>query len=129
MDPISDFIVKIKNAADADIRPVSVPYSKIKFELAKILEREGFIQKLSTKGKDPVSRFIEFEISYDSHGPKINGVERISKFSKRVYLKNKELASGRKGRGRLILSTSKGLMTDREAAKERSGGEALFRIW
>ncbi len=128
-DPISDLLIRIKNAAQTGKKHASVSYSKIMLNLLEVLEKEGFVEKISQKGKKPGDRSIEFEISYDGSKPKVKGTERVSKFSRRVYLKNKDIAAVRKGFGRVILTTPKGVMADREAIKENIGGEALFRIW
>lgn len=127
-DPISNMIVSIRNAAAAGKSSAVFPYSKMKMDLATILEKEGFLKSVSQKGKKD-GKLIEVEIFYNEGRPKIKGTKRISKFSRRIYLKSKEIKPVKRGFGKLILSTPKGLMTDVDAKKIKVGGEALFEIW
>jgi small subunit ribosomal protein S8 len=127
-DPIADMITSLKNAGEAGKRFVVVPFSKLKFAVAEVLKKEGFIKTISKKGKR-VSKFIEIELSYEGDSPKIKGAERISKFSRRVYLKSSELRRVEGDAGRLILTTPKGVLTSLEAKKQKVGGEALLKIW
>lgn len=128
MDPISNFIVKLKNAGNAGLSDVSTPHSKLKLAICEVLKKEGFIKDFagkSEKGK----QVIAVELFAENRVPKIKGVKRISKPSKRVYRKAAEIRSVKNGYGALILSTSNGVMTGREAKKSKLGGEALFTIW
>lgn len=127
-DPIADMIVRIKNASDSKKESVVFPYSKLKFAILDCLAKEGFIKSFSKNGKKIV-KFIEVFLAYENGSPKINGLERVSKTSKRVYFSAKELRPVRNGFGRMILSTPKGIVTDVEARASVSGGEALFKIW
>lgn len=128
MDVISNFIIKLKNAGDAGLESVSVPASKLKLSLAEVLRKEGFIKEYSEKSEKGRPVII---ISLFSEGriPKIKGVKRISKPSKRVYRKASEIRSVKNGYGALILSTSSGVMTGKAARAAKLGGEALFQIW
>lgn len=129
MDHIADMITRIKNAGDVKKESLVFPYSKIKFEIASVLEKEGFLKSVSKKGKK-ITKFIEAELVYEADGtPKVRGVERVSKLSKRMYQKAKELRPVKYGTGHLILTTPKGIMTGRDAKKENVGGEILFKIW
>ncbi len=129
MDQIADMITRIKNAQDVKKESVIFPYSKIKFEIATLLEKEGFLKSVSKKGKK-ITKFIEAELVYEADGsPKVQGVARVSKLSKRVYQKAKDLRSVKYGTGLMILTTPKGIMTNRDAKKEKVGGELLFKIW
>ena len=110
VDPISQVITHIKNANKAGKSLTTFPYSKLKEGVLEVLKREGFIKDFSKKGKKV-------------------GVEQISKCSRRVYSKSKEIKSVINGYGALILTTPKGILTDREAKKEKVGGEVLFKIW
>jgi len=128
MDTISNFIIKIKNAGNAGLESVAVPYSKLKLSIAEVLRKEGFIknfEKKSEKGK-PV---ISISLISENRVPRIKGVQRISKPSKRIYKKAPEIRAVKSGYGAAILSTSKGVMTGREAKKAKLGGEMLFNIW
>lgn len=128
-DSLGDFIIQLKNASMAKKSSISVPYSKLKHAVADILLREGFVVAVERKGKK-IKKYLEVTLKYDTAGsPEINGVKRVSKLGKRVYLKSKEIRSVKFGHGRLLLSTPKGIMTDSEAKKVNTGGEALFSIW
>lgn len=129
MDQIADMITRIKNAGDVKKESLVFPYSKIKFEIASVLQKEGYLKSVAKKGKK-VTKFIEAELNYDADGsPKVRGVERVSKLSKRIYQKSKELRPVKYGTGLTILTTPKGILTNREAKKEKVGGEVLFKIW
>lgn len=128
MDTISDLLIRVKNAGNAGHATVLVPYSKFKEAVISVLQKEGFVKGFSKKGKK-VTRFIEVELAYVGENPKIKGVERVSKPSKRVYTKVGEVRSVRQGYGMLILSTPKGILTDKQAKREQVGGESLFKIW
>ena len=128
-DPISDLIIRIKNTSMAGKDSASIPHSKLKLAVAEILKREGYIKSVSSKGKD-THKTIEIGILYDeNHTPKVKGVSRVSKLSKRVYMGVKDIRPVKYGYGLLLLSTPKGILTDKEARKENVGGEALFKIW
>lgn len=129
MDKISNLIINIKNSSRVGKEHASVPFSKFKMEIANLLEKEGFIKSAVKKGKK-VKKTIEMEISYDEKGaPRVNDVKRVSKPSKRVYMGAGDIKPVKGGRGILVLSTPKGIKTDKEAKKENIGGEALFKIW
>jgi small subunit ribosomal protein S8 len=127
-DPIADMIIRIKNASDSKKESVVFPHSKLKLAILDALLKEGFIKSFGKKGKKVV-KWIEVGLAYEDGAPKIKGVERVSKTSKRVYRKAKDIRSVRNGYGLLVLSTPKGIMTDGAARKEKVGGEALFKIW
>jgi len=121
-------IVRIKNAGAAGNDVVTVPYSKMKMAIAELLEREGFVKSVSKKGKK-IAKSIEIGLVYDEDEPRVKGAERISKFSRRVYEKAKGLKRVKNGYGLLVLTTPKGIVTDKEAKEQNVGGEALFKIW
>lgn len=128
MDPIADMLIRIKNAQAVGKETVSIPFSKMKYEIAKILEREGFVERVKKRGKVPKKRIV-IRLKYKDGKPCIHDMKRISKPGRRVYLKRKELYLPKSGYGILILSTSKGIMTSKEAIKENVGGEALCEVW
>lgn len=130
MDPISDMLTKIRNAQTSRRETVALSYSKIKFEILKILEREGWISGMEKKGKKNI-RAIEISLVYVGKDklPKISGIKRISKPSKRIYKGYKEIFPVQKGFGSAIYSTPKGILTDKEARKSKVGGELLLEIW
>ncbi len=127
-DPIADMIVRMKNASDSKKESVVFPYSKLKLAILDVLLKDGFIKSFGKKGKK-IAKFIEVGLAYENGMPKISGVERISKTSKRVYTKSKEVRKVKSGFGSLLLSTPKGIMTDKSARENKIGGEALFKIW
>jgi small subunit ribosomal protein S8 len=128
MDPIADMIVQIKNASLSGKESVVFPYSKLKLAILDVLLKEGFIKSFGKKGKKVV-KFIEVVLAYDENGPKVSDISRISKTSKRLYQKAKELRPVKNGFGIAVISTSKGLMSDKMARVEKLGGEILFKIW
>src|ERR1035437_3832809 len=128
MDPIANMITQIKNAGNAGRDSVLVPFSSIKENIATVLMTEGFIKSVEKKMvlKKPM---LEIGIILENRIPKIKGVQRLSKTSKRVYKKSAEIRPVRNGYGALILSTPKGVMSGRNAKKAKLGGEVLFSIW
>jgi len=128
MDPISDMLVKIKNAQTSGKESVSLPYSKIKMQIAKVLVSEKFIKEAEAKGK--TNKTIEIVLLYGTDGaPVIRNISRISKVSKRIYVPLKKITSVKQGLGIRIMSTPKGLLTNKEAVKEKVGGEVICEVW
>ena len=128
-DPISDMLTRIRNAGQARLTRVAMPSSRMKRELARVLKQEGFIRDFAVTGdeKKPV---LTVDVQYGRQNqPMIEGLERISKPSRRVYVGAKEIPRVRSGLGVAILSTPRGLLTDREAREARVGGEVLARVW
>ena len=129
VDPIADFINQLKNAGAAKKESVSVPFSKFKYAVAHKLKDAGYIKDVSKRGKK-TRKCVEVELMYTEGGtPRIHGVKRVSKPSRRVYERADKIENVKYGKGALILSTPKGVLTDKEARKEQVGGEALFKIW
>lgn len=127
-DPISDLIIRIKNAGPVRKETVTLSYSKLKHAIAEVLKNHKFVSSVEVKGKG-IESTLEIGVAYDGIKPRVSGVERVSKSSRRIYKGATEIASVKNGFGSLILSTSKGIMTDKEARKAKVGGEALFKIW
>ena len=128
-DPIADMLTRIRNANQMRYLEVEVPASKIKVEIAKILKEEGFISDYKIK-KNPVQNIIVLNLKYGEKKERvITGLKRISKPGLRVYAKSEEVPRGLNGLGIAILSTSKGIMTDKEARKQTLGGEVLAYVW
>jgi small subunit ribosomal protein S8 len=128
-DPIADLLTRIRNGALAKLQTVDIPHSKIKLEIVKILEQEGFLKshEITTESKFPQ---IKVHISYDAkRKPLINKITRVSKPGLRVYKANDDLRPVRSGLATRILTTSQGVMTDREARKRKIGGEVLCEVW
>lgn len=127
-DPISDFLVKIKNAYNAGHVSVTLPHSNVKEAIAKVLEKSGFVGAIS-KRKKKVQKLLELTLVYEGTLPRINGVERISKPSRRIYRGVADIKPFKNGFGMFVLSTPKGILTDKEAKQAKVGGELLFKIW
>ena len=128
-DPIADLLTRIRNALTARHDRVEVPASRLKVDIVRILKDEGFIKnfKVSRDNKQGVIRlFLKYT---DRNTPVINGLQRVSKPGRRVYQKAAELEPVLSGLGVLILSTSRGVMTDKEARRHNLGGETLCQIW
>lgn len=124
-DPISDFLVRLQNASMVGHTSVTLPFSTIKSAIAKILEREGYLASVSKRNNSLV-----VGLSYAATGrPAINGVKRISKPSRRMYMGVRDVQPVKRGAGLLVLSTPAGVVTGKEAREKRVGGEALFEIW
>ena len=128
-DPIADMLTRIRNANQMRYKEVEVPASKIKLEIARILKEQGFIVDYKVK-KNDVQDIIVLNLKYGQNKERvITGLKRISKPGLRVYAKAEEVPSVLNGLGIAIVSTSKGIMTDKEARKESLGGEVLAYIW
>jgi len=128
MDTISDMIIRIKNAGGAGHDRVLVPYSKFRHSIVEVLKKENFIKSVETESKKG-KKMLAVELFMENRVPKIKGVKRISKPSRRIYKKSSDIRAVKNGYGALILSTSQGIMSGREAKKSQLGGEALFSIW
>lgn len=127
-DPLSDFIIQLKNGSSAKKEMVTVGYTKMVAAVADLLAKEGFVKEVSKKGKK-VNKFIEVTLRYENKQPAISGVQRVSKLSKRLYTGVKEIRPVKSGFGMLVLTTPKGIVSDKEAKKLNVGGEPLFKIW
>jgi small subunit ribosomal protein S8 len=127
-DPITDMLNQIRNAEAVGKTEVLVPLSKIKNEIATILSKEGFVGevKKTTKGK---VKILKISLKYENEIPAISGFKRISKSGQRIYQGFSELKKVRGGYGISIISTSKGLMTNKEARKQKLGGEVICQVW
>ena len=129
MDPISDMLIRIKNAALVGKESVLVGHSKIKAEIANIMKEKGYLSEVESKGRK-TRKLLELTLGYGADGTaKFHDVKRISKSSKRVYQKSSEIRPIKRGFGISIISTSKGLRTDEGARREKLGGEVLCEIW
>lgn len=124
-DTIADMLTRIRNANQMRYESVEIPASKVKNDIARILKEEGFINDYKVEG-----RTLTVNLKYaDEKERVITGLKRISKPGLRVYAKSEELPRVLNGLGIAIISTSKGIMTDKEARKENIGGEVLAYIW
>jgi small subunit ribosomal protein S8 len=128
-DPIADMLTRIRNAAKARFNSVDIPGSNLKTELAKIMKTEGFIRnyKFIKDGKQGILRvYLKYGQNQESV---FLGLSRISKPSRRIYLRGKDVKPVMNGMGLSVLSTSKGLMTDKQARAENVGGEHICDLW
>ena len=128
MDQIANMINMIKNASQREHESVVVPFSNIKMAIAECLVREGYLSSVSKKMKNgfPV---LELALAYNDGTPRVHGVDRVSKSSCRVYNGVKDIRPVKYGKGIMVLSTPKGILTDKQARKEQVGGEVLFKMW
>ena len=128
-DPVADFLTRIRNACMARFERVDIPSSKTKVSIAKLLKEEGYIKNYKLI-KDKKQGILRLYLRYDAENlPIIGGLERISKPSCRVYVRHDKIPLVLNGLGTAVLSTSKGILTDREARKQRVGGELLCKVW
>ena len=128
-DPISDFLTRIRNANLVGKENVEVPYSKIKSNISEILKNEGLIESYTINSEDKFKK-ISLNLSYKNEGtPRINGLRRISKPGLRVYSRKGEIPRYFGGLGVTIVSTSNGIMSHKEAWKNRLGGEVMCVVW
>ena len=129
-DPIADMLTRIRNGYQARMETVDVaPYSKVKAEIARILKSEGYIDRYSVTGEG-IEKKIVVTLKYGSDDNKVmQGIRRISKPGLRVYAKGDNIPKVLNGLGVAIISTSEGMMTDREARKKHIGGEVIAYVW
>jgi len=128
-DPIADMLTRIRNAQAVKHPTVDVPFSNLKLKLAQILLREKFVSDVK-KVKSKGYKMIRIYLSYSSDGkPAISGLKRISKPGRRIYKKAKEIKKVKGGYGVAVISTPKGLLTDKEARAQKVGGEVICEIW
>jgi small subunit ribosomal protein S8 len=131
-DPIADMISRVRNAVHARHQRVEIPASRFKGEIARILEQEGYIQgfKMVEPGGDVVRPVIRIFLKYGPRGENvITGFERVSRPGRRVYFSRDDVPAVMGGLGTSILTTSRGVMTGREAVKAGVGGEVLCNVW
>jgi small subunit ribosomal protein S8 len=124
-DPIADMLTHIRNAQLAGQREVVMPYSKMKYALAQVLEREGWITGLAALEQNAKLKIL---LKYDQQDPVITTIKRISKPGRRVYVGRHELPNVMNNLGTAVISTPKGLMTSQEARKAKLGGEVICEI-
>ena len=128
-DSIADFLTRIRNACMAKFDRVDIPSSKMKLSIAKVLKEEGYIKNFKLI-KDKKQGLLRLYLKYDEDNvPVISGLQRVSKPSCRVYVSHDEIPYVLNGMGTAVLSTSRGILPDREARKQRVGGELLCKIW
>jgi small subunit ribosomal protein S8 len=128
-DVIGDFINRLTTATAVRKTHVTVPFSKLKHQISLVLKREGYLGEI-TESKGDVGKTLTVELLYDADGePRIHGVKRISKPGRRLYTGVHAVHPIKNGKGCLILTTPRGIMTDKDARRDRVGGETMFTIW
>ena len=127
-DPVADFITRVSNATKAGKESVSVPHSQLKESIAHILKKAGYLSSVEKKGTG-IAQTIEVGLISVDGEPRIHGVLRVSKPSRRLYQKSRDIKPFRQGYGNIVYSTPRGILMDFEAKKLKVGGEILFKIW
>jgi small subunit ribosomal protein S8 len=131
-DPIADMLTRLRNANQAYHDKVTMPYSKIKANIAEVLKAEGYVASwvVEEPAEDVVGKTLVVELKYGTHRERsLAGIRRVSKPGLRVYAKAQEMPRVLGGLGIAIISTSHGLLTDRQARKRNVGGEVLAWVW
>ena len=128
-DPISDLLTRIRNASMVSKPSVSIPHSNFKFDLAKLLKNEGYVSDVKISG-DGAQKSIDIDMKYSEEGTSvISGMKRLSKPGQRVYSSFDKLPRNNGGLGTVVVSTSRGLLSDSEARKRKLGGELICEVW
>lgn len=130
MDPIADMLTQIRNALAVRKTEVWLPHSNFKEHLAVIMQKQGWLERLEVIENQKRAKQLKLQLKYDVAGsPVISGLKAVSKSGQRIYAKVSEISGLKVGQGATIVSTSKGLMTDRQAKQEKLGGEIICQIW
>jgi small subunit ribosomal protein S8 len=127
-DPIADMLTRIRNAAAVKKPEVVLPFSKVKFSIAKLLEAEHYTQAVSETELGGFKQ-IAIKLKYEDGQPAISHLKRISKPGQKIYIGSQEIPKILNGYGLAVLSTSKGIMTGKQARRENIGGELMCEIW
>ena len=128
-DPISDMLTRIRNAGMARHTQTVCPSSKLKLAIAKVLEEEGFLGEVRVEPRDGHPLLV-MTVRYDEAGrPLIDGIKRVSKPGRRVYVSARDVPKIRNGLGISVISTSKGILSDRSARESSMGGEVVCEVW
>ena len=125
-------LVQITNAQAVDKESVSLPFSKMKFDIANVMKAGGYlagVERKKRKTKKSEQELLSLTLKYSEHGPAISGVKLISRPSRRMYIRSSQIKPVRSGYGVAVISTPKGVMSSKEARKQKLGGEILFEIW
>jgi len=128
-DPIADFLTRIRNASSARAPSVRIPHSAMKADLARILKREGYIRDMSSEGRCADKELVVYLRYLPDESPVLRGMRRISRPGRRVYAAASGLPRVLNGIGIAILTTSSGIMTDRDARRAQVGGEVICHVW
>ncbi len=128
-DPISDLVIRIKNASSAGKATLSIRHTNFIESVAHALKKAGYLSTVEKKKDSTSFPVLEIGLIYFGKEPRVHNVERISKPSRRIYTRASDLRTFRSGFGNVVLSTPKGVLIDTDAKKQKVGGEVLFRIW
>jgi small subunit ribosomal protein S8 len=128
-DPIADMLTRIRNANQAKMKSVDVLLSKVNFNIAKVLKKTGYISGFNVKRENNKGMLRVYLKFTDAKEGVISGIERVSKPGRRIYVGTEKVPKVLNGYGVAILSTSKGIVTDREAREMHTGGEILCKVW
>jgi len=128
-DPLADMFTRIRNGSKAKFEKVDIPFSKLKREVAKILKEEGFIKNFKVVTDEDQHEKLRVFLKYDASRKEIIRIRRISRPGRRIYVGKDHIASVMTGLGISILSTPKGILTDKSARKANVGGEVLCQVW
>tara|TARA_B100000686_G_C16558299_1_gene846405 strand:- start:20 stop:418 length:399 start_codon:yes stop_codon:yes gene_type:complete len=128
-DPIGDMIARIKNAQSRNYKNIELPSSNFKKKIAEVLKNEGFINDCKVKKEESNKNVLEINLKYNSGSPVINTIERISKPGRRIFSSASSMPKINNGLGIAIISTSKGVMTDIDARKQKLGGEIICKVF
>jgi small subunit ribosomal protein S8 len=128
-DPISDYLTRLRNALKAEKKSVDVPASKFKVAISEILKKTGFIHDYSIIETEEKKKFVSIKLKYHNGESVIEGLQRVSRPGIRRYVKFDELPRVKNGLGVVIVSTSKGLMTEKKAKELKVGGEVVCKVW
>lgn len=128
-DPIADMLTRIRNAGKAKFKSVEIPGSNLKIEIAKVLKDQGYIKNYKVVENNKQGTLFVYLKYSDTQKHAIYGIERVSKQSRRIYVKSRSINPVLNGLGINILSTSKGILTDKQAKTENIGGEILCKVW
>jgi small subunit ribosomal protein S8 len=134
MDTVSNMLTMIKNASAVERPTISVPYTNLKYEVAKILVGKGFVEKVEKKSRKiqksvKTQPCLEITLKYENGMPAMGGFKKISKPGQRMYLPYSKIRKVKQGYGIGIISTSKGLMTGSDARRKKIGGELMCEVW
>ena len=129
MDRVADMLTTINNAQVVSKKQISVPYSEFNFKIVELLKREGYLLNIEKKGRVPNKKIL-IDLKYREDGiPMISKVRKVSKQGQRIYKTSSDIKPVKSGYGFSIVSTSKGLMTNKEARRNKIGGEIICEIW
>jgi small subunit ribosomal protein S8 len=128
-DPLADMFTRIRNGSKAKFEKVDIPFSKLKREVAKILKEEGFIKNFKVLTDEDQHEVLRVFLKYDANHKEVIRIRRVSRPGRRIYVGKDRITSVMTGLGISILSTPKGILTDKSARKENVGGEVLCHVW